>query len=47
MTSNSQFDNKTTGTEVAAAFGDEIRGKNGEFDSIQGEIVLLIDFDDL
>ncbi|KAI8667581.1 hypothetical protein NCS56_00895200 [Fusarium sp. Ph1] len=28
MTSNSQFDNKTTGTEVAAAFGDEIRGKN-------------------
>lgn len=47
MTSNSQFDNKTTGTEVAAAFGDEIRGKNGESDSIQEEFILLTAFDDL
>lgn len=30
MTSNAQFDSKTTGTEVTAAFGDGIRGKNGE-----------------
>lgn len=29
MTSHPEFNAKTTGTEVAAAFGKEIKGKNG------------------
>lgn len=30
MTSNPQFNVRTSGLEVAKTFGDQIRGKNGE-----------------
>lgn len=30
MTSNPDFNDKTTGTEVAAALGEQIKGKNGQ-----------------
>lgn len=30
MTSNPQYDARTSGLDVAKTFGDQIRGKNGE-----------------
>lgn len=34
MTSNPEFNNKTTGTEAAQALGDSIKGKNGLYLSL-------------